>query len=284
MALINGIYVFVQDEEVSREIESTSHPVESGIEITSTIRNKPLEISISGKIVDVGDTAAKEIITKIDDLRKKGSLIKYVGRASASNMQIQSFNITSTNRNAGGADFNMSLKEIRIAKSAYNTAKKTSSTSKKSNPDLSEGSIVVFTGGSVYVSSDAKNPAVKRGRSTCKITIVNSRSWAIHPYHLISTDGGMVYGWVDKSSIEGVASDSTAAKTNGGTQQAQNGSGSAIYYTVKKGDTIWGLVNTTFKEYNLSCQTVIDNNPSAFSRKGDARTLQIGAKLFIANR
>lgn len=287
MALINGIYVFVDGdgEDVRREVESTTHPVEQGIEITSTIRNKPLEISIRGKIVDVGSTKASEIITKIENLAKKGSLIKYVGRVTASNMQIQSFNTTHPNTNAGGADFDMSLKEVRIAKSAY-TAKKTSTTTakKKNNPDLSVGSIVVFTGGNVYISSDAKNPAVKRGRSTCKITIINSRSWAIHPYHLISTDGKMVYGWVDKSNIEGVTSDSTAAKTNGGTQQTKTGSGTSIYHTVKKGDTIYHLVNVTYKEYGVTCKEVINNNPYAFVDQGDASTLMVGARLFIATR
>lgn len=285
MALLNNIYIFVTDEQMNRGIDSTTHPVEQGIEISSTIRNKPLTISLSGKIVDVGDTKASEIISKIDNLRKKGSLIKYVGRNIASNMQIQSFNSTHPNTNAGGADFDMELKEVRIAKSAYNTQKSSSKTTeKKKNPDLSVGSIVVFTGGNVYISSDAKNPAKKRGRSTCKITKINTKSWAIHPYHLISTDGKMVYGWVDKSNIEGVSADSTAAKTNGGTQQTQNGSGTKVYHTVKKGDTVWTLVNTTYKQYNVSCDTVIKNNPHAFSKPGDARTLQIGKKLFIANR
>lgn len=285
MALINGIYVFVEQENLRRDIEATTHPVETGIEIESTIRKKPVELSISGKIVNDGNKTASEILSKLLDLQKKGSLINYVGRNTAKNMQIQSFNTSHTNKVSGGADFDMELKEVRIAKSAYNTQKSSSKTTeKKKNPDLSVDSIVVFTGGNVYISSDAKNPAVKRGRSTCKITKINTKSWAIHPYHLISTDGKMVYGWVDKANIEGVTADSTAAKTNGGTQQAQNGSGTKVYHTVKKGDTVWTLVNTTYKQYNVSCDTVIKNNPHAFSKPGDARTLQIGAKLYIADR
>lgn len=225
---------------------------------------------------------ASEILSKLEELRTKGSLISYKGRNTAQNLQIQSFSTTHPNTNAGGADFSMTLKEVRIAKSSY--ASSSNQSNKKNNPDLSVGSIVVFTGGSVYVSSDATKPASNRGRSTCKITIINTRSWAKHPYHLISTDGKMVYGWVDKANIEGVPSSGTAATTNGGVQQTQKGSGTKVYHTVKKGDTIWDLVNTTYKEYSLTCKEVINNNPSAFSRKGDARTLQIGAKLFIANR
>ena len=284
MALINNLYVFVEDEEISRDIESTSHPVETGIEITSTIRKKPVEISLKGKIVDVDGMTASEILSKLDELRKKGSLISYSGRNTAQNLQIQSFHTTHPYTNAGGADFDMTLKEVRIAKSSYKKTSTDKASNKKNNPDLSVGSIVVFKGGSVYVSSDATKAAANRGRSTCKITIINTRSWAKHQYHLISTDGKKVYGWVDKSNIEGVTSDSTSATTNGGVQQTQKGSGTKIYHVVKKGDTIWALVNTTYKEYSLTCQKVMDNNPSAFSKKGDARTLQIGAKLFIANR
>ena len=73
--------------------------------------------------------------------------------------------------------------------------------------------------------SDAKKAAATRGRSTCKITIapdtnkVLNNSWAIHKYHLISTDGKKVYGWVDKENIEGTGSTGTSGTTNGGTQQ-----------------------------------------------------------------
>ena len=270
--------------------------METGIEITSTIRNKPIVLSLEGKIVDVKDTKANDILTKLKELERKGSLVKYVGRNSVSNLQIQSFSTSHPYTNAGGADFDMTLKEIRIAKSAYNkssnTAKK-EQTDKKENPDLSVGSIVVFKGGSVYVSSDATKAAATRGRSTCKITIINTRSWSKHSYHLISTDGGMVYGWVDKSNIEGVPSSGTAAKTNGGTQQVQkttvvnSGLPSKTpiqYYTVKKGDTVLKLISTTFKEYGLTAQELMNANPSAFSKPGVVTTLKVGARLIIAKK
>ena len=91
----------------------------------------------------------------------------------------------------------------------------------------------------------------------------------------------MVYGWVDKSNIEGVASTSTSGTTNAGTQQVKNGSGSAVYHTAKKGDTVWSLVNNKYKNLGKSVSWVINNNPKAFSRKGDATTLQIGARLLM---
>lgn len=63
-----------------------------------------------------------------------------------------------------------------------------------------EGDIVTFLGGNVYVSSFATDPASEIGKSQCQVTIVASD--AAHPYHLISTDGAGVYGWVDAERIQ----------------------------------------------------------------------------------
>ncbi len=227
MALINNIYVTVTDEEYSREAEITQHPVESGLPLTSTVRSKPKVISISGVIVDTEQYNADTIISKIEELYKSGSLIDYKGRNVGGSFQIKSFNTSHPNTVWGGAKFDMELVETRIAKSAYDPSKQKAAEKEKqvNNPTLEVGAIVVFKGGSVYVSSDATKAAATRGRSTCKITIINNRSWSKHDYHLISTDGGKVYGWVDKANIEGTGTSSGAVKTNtaattkGGTQQ-----------------------------------------------------------------
>lgn len=279
MALINNLRIHVVDEKVTRQVESTSHPVESGIEITDTVRRSPITLSISGLIVDVGSTKAKDILDKLDALKNAGSLITYVGVNTYKSMQIQNISTTNSSKNWGGFDFSMELKEVRIAKSSYKapSAKKTTTVTGTVKVD----SIVVFKGGSVYVSSDAKKAAATRGRSTCKVTIINKRSWSVHDYHLISTDGGKVYGWVDASNIEGLASTSTNSKKAGGTQQVSEGDGKAVYHTVKKGETVYNLVNKNYKSLGKSVQWVINSNPKAFSRKGDARTLQIGAKLLM---
>ena len=73
-----------------------------------------------------------------------------------------------------------------------------------------------------------------------------------------------------------------------GTQQVEKKSEDAyVYHTVKKGDTVWALVaasNAPYKKYGLSCNEVMNLNPSAFSRKGDFGTLQIGVKLIVGKR
>ena len=221
IALINNIYVFVEDEELNRDTTITQHPVEKGLPLTDIVRSEPKSISISGKIVDVGDLLASQIIAKLESLRTSGSLINYSGRNVGSNFQIKSFNTSHPNTNWGGADFDMELVEVRIAKSAYVPTSKKTNTSSNSTSEFKVGAIVVFKGGSVYRSSDAKTVAATRQRSTCKVTKINTKSWALHQYHLISTDGKKVYGWVDKSNIEGTGTSGTNAETNGGTQQVK---------------------------------------------------------------
>ena len=61
MALINGIYVHVITEDVDRSVESSSHSVESGIDITDTVKPNPTELNITGKIVNYsGYSATKQ--------------------------------------------------------------------------------------------------------------------------------------------------------------------------------------------------------------------------------
>lgn len=205
MALINNIYIHVTDEKVGRTIKSTDHSTEKGIDITDNVKREPVTLSISGKIVDTDTLKSHEALAKLYDLQIKGSLITYSGRNILKNMMIQSFNSTHPYTNAGGLDFDMELKEVRIAQNSYGEA-----------------------------TDDDKG----------------------------------------KTQAEGTA----------GTQQVQQGTQNAVYHTVSKGDTVWGLVNTNYKELGSTVQWVIDNNTNAFSTKGDATTLQTGAKLLMGYR
>lgn len=119
MALINNIYVHVTDERVSRNIKSTDHPTEKGIDITDNVKRQPVTLSISGKIVDTDTIKSHEALAKLYDLENKGSLITYSGRNILKNMIIQSFNSSHPYSNSGGLDFDMELKEVRIAQNSY---------------------------------------------------------------------------------------------------------------------------------------------------------------------
>jgi len=65
---------------------------------------------------------------------------------------------------------------------------------------VNEGDIVMFTGGAVYASSTTDTPSSVRDASRCKVTKLNNG--ARNPLHLVSEDGGGIFGWVAAGSVE----------------------------------------------------------------------------------
>lgn len=128
MALINSYYVFVKDEDVTRGVTVSEHPVEKGLDITDNVKRNPKTIVLSGQIV--GKNAAK-VLSKIEALHQSGKYVKYVGQNILSNAIITTFDTSHPNTIYGGCAFTMEIKEIRIAKSPL-VVKKKSSTKKTS--------------------------------------------------------------------------------------------------------------------------------------------------------
>ena len=124
MASIGGVNVWVETENISYDIESTEHPVEKGIEITDHVKANPISIDISGEIVGENAEAMKD---RINALMKKGALITGSGNNSLSNVQIKSFKATHSNKIWGGFSFDMQIKQVRVAKSAYQSNSLTAS-------------------------------------------------------------------------------------------------------------------------------------------------------------
>ena len=79
MALINGIYVHVTKESVSREADVSAHSAEEGIDITDTVRVKPKELSITGKIVGYSEYSAPESQNENTSIKAWFSLVKKNG-------------------------------------------------------------------------------------------------------------------------------------------------------------------------------------------------------------
>lgn len=114
MALINGIYVFVQDETVDYSVEISSHPVEKGIDISDHARTQPYVINLSGEIVGT-DAAQKR--AQVEALLTQKALITYQGRNVKYNGMIETFSTGHPNTIYGGCSFEMTIKEIRVANS-----------------------------------------------------------------------------------------------------------------------------------------------------------------------
>lgn len=134
MSYLNGYYIFVENEKVSRDVDVSSHPVEKGLDLTDNIKRSPITISLSGLIVDYKNSngatvTAKTVYQNLINLNAKGLYVKYEGVNSISNAIIEKLETENTNAVNGGYSFSMDIKEIRIANSAY-VAPKVQSTKK----------------------------------------------------------------------------------------------------------------------------------------------------------
>lgn len=134
MSYINGYYIFVENEKVSRDVDVSSYPVEKGLDLTDNIKRSPITISLSGLIVDYKNSngatvTAKTVYQNLINLNAKGLYVKYEGVNSISNAIIEKLETENTNAAYGAYSFSMDLKEIRIANSAY-VAPKVQSTKK----------------------------------------------------------------------------------------------------------------------------------------------------------
>jgi hypothetical protein len=79
MALLNGIYIHVTDEEVTRETKRSTHSVEEGIDITDTVKPQSTELSVKGKAVSYTEYAAEESRQTPDPIKAWISLCKKDG-------------------------------------------------------------------------------------------------------------------------------------------------------------------------------------------------------------
>lgn len=122
MALLNGIYIFVETEDNSSSVEVSEHPVEKGMDITDNVRANAETISLSGEIV--GDNYLSEL-NRLKAIQKSGKIVKYSGCKVFDNCIIR--NISTSNKASihGGCAIDVELQEIRIAKQAYLDPKKT---------------------------------------------------------------------------------------------------------------------------------------------------------------
>lgn len=143
MSQINGIYIHVTNESVSRSVDVSTHSVEQGTDITDTTKKKPRSLSISGKIVNYKNNGkeykASDVISMLEDLHNKGKIVTYIGRNWEGNVQIVNFDSDHPNTVNGGAEFSMELQERRFAKNAYVEPKKGSSVKNGGEKQVEKG-------------------------------------------------------------------------------------------------------------------------------------------------
>lgn len=116
MAYINDYYIFVETEDITRNVSASEHPVEKGLPLTDNVRFEPRVITLKGEIVGPKYNSIK---SKIQTLMEKGKLVSYSGVNRDTNLLITKFNTGSSSKIKGGCSLNMELRKIRIAKSPY---------------------------------------------------------------------------------------------------------------------------------------------------------------------
>lgn len=193
MAYINQYYLFVDSdgESTNRSVSVSDHAVEEGMVITDNVQREPLEISISGKLVGAN---AETIKTCLETLQKNGSYVKYIGKEILSNAVILSFDTSRNIEMDGGMSFDMTIREIRVARSAYQNAA-TGKTVKSGTQQVvrNNGSVyhTVKNGDTLYSLS-----LMYYGNDTGYVKLYNANSTAIEnaarQAGYTSSDGGHV--------------------------------------------------------------------------------------------
>lgn len=75
----------------------------------------------------------------------------------------------------------------------------------------------------------------------------------------------------------------TAPKKKAGTKQITSNKKGKVYHTVKKGETASSIAKQ-YRSHGCTVSFITKNNPNAPRKKGDWRTLPIGAKLWVYTR
>ncbi len=120
MATINGMYLFVESEDINFTMDITSNPTEQGIDLTDHAEREPIELSVSGMLLDSERTTAYEQYTKLRNWQLACKQVKYVGRNIFTGV-ITDISKSNDYTVANGAPISLTLKEIRIANSPYQT-------------------------------------------------------------------------------------------------------------------------------------------------------------------
>lgn len=120
MALLNGMYIFVENEDTGREFNITAHPIERNIPTTDHVQREAATLDINGIIPPPN---AEGIRQKIVQIASTGSLVTFSNANYYQNVLIKSFSTGHTNKIKGGMSFSMTLQEVFFSKSPYDANK-----------------------------------------------------------------------------------------------------------------------------------------------------------------
>jgi hypothetical protein len=98
--------------ELGESSSTTDHALEDGEQITDHIENAPITLKIEGVILDKTDSK----LLKLRNYRQKGEILTFNYQSKLETVVITSFSPSYSKKVKEGYAFNMSLKQIRLAK------------------------------------------------------------------------------------------------------------------------------------------------------------------------
>lgn len=116
MAKLGDVIVHVEKESYRDSVNATEYGVERGEPFTDHIEAKPAELSLTAVIVGSGASAKVE---KLREYMRKGTLLRYVGRSTASDVVILDIGRDYTAEIGNGVAIYITVRKIRIAKSPW---------------------------------------------------------------------------------------------------------------------------------------------------------------------
>lgn len=116
MPMLGDIFLnMVEEDAPNKSVKSTDHPIESGENITDHIARNAVPMTLKGLIV--GNDAEQRRM-KLENYMYSGTLLNYSYRTSLKNLIIESFTPIYVVEVGNGFKFELTVKQIRIAKAS----------------------------------------------------------------------------------------------------------------------------------------------------------------------
>ncbi len=116
MALLSGVYLFVEKESVDCPVEISRHSVETGVPLSDHVRTEAMSLHAEGLLVGSGFL---QVVETLRDWQSRGLVLDYVGCYLLRSVQIEAFSFEFDAAVKNGCKFSLSLRQLRVAQSLF---------------------------------------------------------------------------------------------------------------------------------------------------------------------
>lgn len=116
MAKLDGVEIFIENEEEQHSVNATEYAVEKGEPFTDHIAKKPSSFSISGYIISDDFETDKE---KLMGIMNSGKIINYVGKMTATSVVILDIRGSHGAAISNGMTLDITLRRVRVTATSW---------------------------------------------------------------------------------------------------------------------------------------------------------------------